>query len=484
MSGEFKGDSADPLDAPRLGESPNVNADEPLRGTPVTLRRDEFCISRSGGQETCVRYAEIVHLATSNRGLSVSTEKKAVDIRREGFSEPAAVDFLVDRLRGRIASLPDGGTTLSRMAEIDRLAMRRRPKLATYCFAALCLAAYWIQWSDPFASNVGSFAPALFSLGEYWRVVSSNLLHNMVLFPFHLGLNLLCVLMFGFLTERAIGSLRTVVVMGVSGLAAMLASAMMGYSEVLGASGVAAGLAGALVSIEMGGGKQLPAWWRIPRRLFIAALLLQVGFDFFLPFVAGAAHLGGFLAGFLSSRGMLQSALRLRPPGPLARGMAFTVVAALVWSVISAAPLLERDPVALENHGLRQLQVWDSTPYRDNELAWRMLTESTPTEMGADVALALAERAADRTGWQNPDVLDTLAEALFTVGDQWAALRVIDQAILMTGGVDYFVQQRRRFTGEREAADRPDPPAAPWQPGVPPEMSPGYIPQDDEAVSI
>ena len=102
--------------------------------------------------------------------------------------------------------------------------------------------------------------------------------------------------------------------------------------------------------------------------------------------------------------------------------------------------------------------------YRDNELAWRMLTESQLTERGVEVALALAERAADVTQWRNPDVLDTLAEALFAVGDRWGALRVIDQAIALTGGADYFIQQRRRFTGERGAEDRPDPPANPWLP--------------------
>jgi hypothetical protein len=84
----------------------------------------------------------------------------------------------------------------------------------------------------------------------------------------------------------------------------------------------------------------------------------------------------------------------------------------------------------------------------------------------------LAERAADRTGWRNPDVLDTLAEALFVVGDRWGALRVIDRAIAMSGGADYFIQQRRRFTGDRDANDRPDPPSAPTRP-------PGDLPDFD-----
>ena len=29
-------------------------------------------------------------------------------------------------------------------------------------------------------------------------------------------------------------------------------------------------------------------------------------------------------------------------------------------------------------------------------------------------------------------------------------------------GEEYFVEQRRRFTGEREVDDRPEPPALPW----------------------
>ena len=92
----------------------------------------------------------------------------------------------------------------------------------------------------------------------------------------------------------------------------MLAAGAMGYGQVVGASGVAAGLAGALVSIELGGGRGLPVWWRIPRRVLLLAVGLQVGLDVLVPFVAGAAHLGGFLAGYLCTRIMLEDALRMR----------------------------------------------------------------------------------------------------------------------------------------------------------------------------
>ena len=451
--------------------------DVALPGTPVTLSSRGFVIQTRRSQRPEVAYADIVHVQRSRRGVAISTRSRGFYIRRDEFSEVDAMGTLEEALRARIGALPDGASRLTHMAEIDGLASRGRPKIAVYGFALLCLMAYVLQEMDGFTTSVGAFAPSMVAVGEYWRLITANFLHNMLLFPFHIGLNLFCVVVFGFLTERVLGSLRTIVVMGVSGISAMLAAGAMGYPEVVGASGVAAGLAGSLISIELGGGSGLPGWWRIPRSALLAAVALQVAFDFFLPFVAGAAHVGGFLAGYFASRILLKDSLHQRQPGALTRGLAFGFVGLVFLSVVETAPLLGRDPLALESHGLRRLQSFDVSGYRDNEIAWRMLTESDLTERGAEVALALAERAADLTEWRNPDVLDTLAEALFAVGDRWGALRVIDRAIAMTGGADYFVQQRRRFTGERSHDDRPDPPSAPWIPGPDPD----FVMPDDES---
>ena len=89
----------------------------------------------------------------------------------------------------------------------------------------------------------------------------------------------------------------------------------------------------------------------------------------------------------------------------------------------------------------------------------------------------MAERAVDETARSNPDLLDTLAEVLFQLGDAGAAVDVIDEAIALTGGAPYFVEQRRRFIGERPADDRPAPPDVPWPFSRPPthlfEETPG-----------
>jgi len=121
-----------------------------------------------------------------------------------------------------------------------------------------------------------------------------------------------------------------------------------------------------------------------------------------------------------------------------------------------------RGPGALERYAIQLLATPEIGVGSDNELAWRMATESDASRAQLGAAQKLAERAADRTHYRDPEILDTLAEVLFVRGDRDSALQVIDQAIRITLGEDYYVQQRRRFTGEREVDDRPPPPL-PWR---------------------
>jgi hypothetical protein len=53
----------------------------------------------------------------------------------------------------------------------------------------------------------------------------------------------------------------------------------------------------------------------------------------------------------------------------------------------------------------------------------------------------------------------------FLLGESELAVQTIDEAIALTPGEDgnYYREQRRRFTGERDADDRPEP-ASPWGP--------------------
>jgi hypothetical protein len=148
----------------------------------------------------------------------------------------------------------------------------------------------------------------------------------------------------------------------------------------------------------------------------------------------------------------------LREPPSRPQIYAAAAVAVLVLaSLVSAQRLLQRDPAALASHG-RALLTMQVSSGSLNDLAWRMVTESEPNEEGISVATDLAQRAVEQTERRDPNILDTLAEVLFVAGDDQGAIHVIDEAIELTGSEVYFLEQRRRFLGERARDDRPDPP--------------------------
>ncbi len=86
----------------------------------------------------------------------------------------------------------------------------------------------------------------------------------------------------------------------------------------------------------------------------------------------------------------------------------------------------------------------------------------SPTPAQIDAAVRLAERAVSETHHSDPNVLDTLAEALFLAGRTAEAILTIDDAIALAPHEFYFREQRRRFTGDRAPDDRPDPPSGGW----------------------
>jgi len=441
-----------------------MSADEArrLEGAPLILGQDGIRSAKSARASWLIPYEDICHIARSERLLSIGTSREVHHFRTREFSNPALMIAIERGIRERIAAGSGGAIQLARMAEIDQLASGPHRRRATVTFVGLCLFAYWLEARDQFVVHFGSFHPDLVAQGELWRLVTANFLHAMPPLPIHLALNVACILALGPMVERIVGALRTTIVIGASAVGAMLASAFAGYEDVIGASGVVAGLAGALVCFELHGSKRLPVGWRISRRLFLLALLLQAWIDWSVPFIAGAAHIGGFVGGYLATRFVLADALVRRPVGSFASGVAAAIVMIAVMAGFAAAPLLDRDAEALESHALRLLHVRDPNVRSDNDVAWLMVTEAHPSNAGLQVATLLAERAVQNTNRSDPDLLDTLAEVLFVAGDNRAALGVIDEAIEIARDEPYFVEQRRRFTGERAADDRPDPPLLPW----------------------
>ena len=82
------------------------------------------------------------------------------------------------------------------------------------------------------------------------------------------------------------------------------------------------------------------------------------------------------------------------------------------------------------------------------------------------------------TGGRDTTMLDTLAEVQFQLGRSQEAIVTIDRAIASetdTCHLRYYLEQRRRFMGEREPDDRPEDPAfcgtEPEGPPLPPDAT-------------
>ncbi len=436
---------------------------------------------RWGLETSLVPFEKLTHVEATARGVWVATQQSTLIIRRSHFVRDGAPEEFVQAVRSRLAEEPGGGKQLARMQDIAQRARSPYSRWATSVIAVLCIGIFGLQFADPYTRYAAVFIPELVSAGEWWRIATANLLHGFSPIPLHLILNMLCLMAFGLLVERPLGATRTFLVMAAGGLGAMAGSAVAGYGEVLGASGIVAGLVGAVLWLEFHEPKRLPAWWRIPRKLFIAIVLLQAYVDLRMPFIAAGAHLGGLVSGYLVMPFAARGALEREAPSRDQRYLAATLVVLILVSLFSAGQLVRRDPEALANHGRHLMGIPNVGWHALNELAWRMVTESKPDSGDLLVAAQLAERAVAKTSRLDPNVLDTLAEVLFVAGDDEGAVAVIDEAIVLAGSEVYFREQRRRFTGQRAADDRPDPPTL-W---IRPEPeSEDLFPRETPGISI
>jgi len=463
----------------------------PLRrgGGAILLESEGFRIVQPSGlrRSPLQRYEALTHVVATERLLLIGSQSGLCTVRRSEFKHPAEAPEEVRRaLLAARRQRAGGSEALARMASLDRLGRLPGRSWVVWVTVLLCFAGTATQLSDPLVEQVGAFVPELFSRGEFWRGVTAHFLHGIPGFPMHLVLNVLGLLALGVLVERPLGPWRTAILLAMGGVGTIIGSALAGYDEVIGSSGLVAALAGGILSLELHFPEAVPAWWRLPRRLFIGALLVQLVLDqVFANVLAGGAHMGGFTGGYLAAWLLGSSGLEEGRPSGALRLAALAALGAVLVGLVAAVPLARRQGAALEKHALRLL----NTPAEyhlirhENATAWFLATEvDPPTIRGLDLAVALADRAVANTYRSNPNVLDTLAEALFQRGDQIGALLVIDEAIRLAPHQRYFLEQRRRFTGERAADDRPDPPGSggPW----PEDPEEDWVPLDPEAPSV
>ncbi len=422
-----------------------------------------------GRGEEFVAYREITHVAVEPRVVSIGTQRSVVLLNRARLGFEAGAAAFARAVLAHIEALPDGAMRRDAFDRLDRkLAVNRRPIIAA-SLVALSALAFALQEFIPGFYDAAVYRPELLQLGESWRYATTQLLH--VNFG-HLAVNAVAALVAGSFLERAIGRMGMLFVIGASAAGTMLVSQFGHYSELLGASGIAAGFFGALTALEFLAPGELPAPVRIPRAILVGVLLLQVALDSWLPRLlpgwlpetAGLAHIGGFLAGGFAALCMRESARKFVLVGAAATAIAATAAfGAVAHELVDPAGGLVRRARA-------QLARPIVSVGEANNLAWSIATSESPKEQALALAEQLASDAVMITGRREPTLLDTLAEVYFAQGRSEEAIATIDEAIVLAPGVPYYEEQRRRFTGERAAEDRPE---APVEPSRAPESPDG-----------
>ena len=474
------------LESPATSESvaDDVTRVRLVRGGGIVFEASGFRVIQPRGlkRSPLQPYESVGHIHAAPRMLFIGTADSLAVIRRADFIDREAGPETARRIMlDQIGARPGGEVQLREIEAVERLGERDGPAWAVWITAALCLLGTALQIANPMVEQVGAFLPELFSRGEFWRAITAHFIHApgalpgplrpllpMVdVVPVHLALNVAGMLVLGHLVERPLGAFNTAIVLTLSGIGSMVGIVIAGHVNVVGASGLVAGLAGAMLAMELHYPRALPSFWRLPRRLFIGVILIQfvVIDQLFASVLAGGAHLGGFAGGYVAAWLIGRPGLEGLTPAPSQIFAAGCIGMLLVVGFFGAWPLARSDMAALERHAVRLLDSSGSVylyPH-DNAAAWLIATEGGASHQGLDLAVALADRAVTNTGRMQPDLLDTLAEALFQRGDRLGAVLTIEEAIRLQPWEPYFFEQRRRFVGERDPDDRPPPPGSePW----------------------
>lgn len=472
------GGAVSTANAPRASDARRIRL---VRGGAIVLEEDGFRLIEPRGlhRSPLHPYASLTHICLAARALLIGTTSGLLAVRSRDFVDsengPAAAR---ERLIQRVAESRGGADQLRAMALVEALSAQKSRLWATWATAALCFLGTAFQLRDPLIDQIGSFVPELFFRGEFWRGITAHFLHalpdepglldrwipGLRGVPIHLAINVAGLFVLGPLVERPLGASRTALVLVVGGVGTIAGIVIAGHSEVIGASGLVAALAGAILALELHFPASLPCDWRLPRRLFLVAIGVQFALidPLFRSVLAGGAHLGGFAGGYAAAWWLGRPAHDAYPVAPRLRLAALGGLLSVVAGALGIVPLARHDPTAMERHAARLLNTPPNVHLypHENAAAWFIATEDADSPAGLELAIALADRAVETTEHLHPGVLDTLAEALFQSGNRLGAILTIEEAIRLVPDEPYFIEQRRRFTGERDADDRPPPPGS------------------------
>ncbi|MDO4253541.1 MAG: rhomboid family intramembrane serine protease [Kocuria sp.] len=190
---------------------------------------------------------------------------------------------------------------------------QRSPMLVTWTLIGMNLGVYALMWLLQFSSGVRfiywlGLAPIV-ALDEPWRILTSGFVHSMTN-PAHIALNMYTLWVFGRMLEGGLGRARFVTLYMVSLVGGAVGVILLSppTSLTVGASGAIFGLFGAVLAITLWGPKQY--------RSNLVGILVLIGingaFGFLVPGISWQGHVGGLVAGTVTTGIMLATSKAMR----------------------------------------------------------------------------------------------------------------------------------------------------------------------------
>ena len=418
---------------------------------PITFTAEELVLPKSAFSAKVVRtpIERVRSACVVGRGFYA---RLVIDAGRRFFifplarlPDPAAVPRLQQALIDHLRARPNGAALVAAVERRHRLAILLgtiRP-VGTWVAIAVIVGVFALEFfllspKNPFGLvDLGANAGMLVGRGQWFRLVTANLLH---LNARHVFGNALSLLVIGGMVERLVGLRHSLIILLGTCIVSQIVSAAAGalpngHLFSVGISGGIFGLLGALGAITWRFGNALPAGLRLPGwRWALIAGLYAVALPVLVPQVDSWAHGGGALAGFLGGGAMClgcPDAESLRRPVWLT-GEAFAALL-LIFGAGTGADLghaLTQGAHAGDELVLAQtiFRRHTENPAVRNALAWQIATEpdAPPVLLRYGDALAVqAVRQLRRKPWNDPlltAATDTEAVLEYRLGDPVRAM--------------------------------------------------------------
>ena len=184
--------------------------------------------------------------------------------------------------------------------ELAFASLRTKP-IVTYVFLAIITLFFGFLWWQSreipswfVAIYYGSVFNPLVMAGDYWRIITANLMHVELL---HFLFNAVIIYRFGTLVETVVGRWRMTVIVIISMITTSLFHLAFSPASGIGASGVTFGLMGVLVFL---GFEMRKAFMPFLRESLLPMLIINIVASVMLPNVGFWGHVGGFVGGFIA----------------------------------------------------------------------------------------------------------------------------------------------------------------------------------------